>query len=165
MLAGQYAASRHPKGLNHLIISNSPASMDKKHEKAGTTDDQEYQDAMNVFYAKHLCRVQPFPEELAKSFQVMAEDPTVYNTMNGPSEFHVVGSLKGWTIIDKLHTIQASTLLINGFYDEAQDPCVEPYFKHIPKVKWITFSNSSHTPQFEEREMYMKVIGDFVSQV
>jgi hypothetical protein len=28
-----------------------------------------------------LCRVQPFPAELAKSFEVMAEDPTVYNTM------------------------------------------------------------------------------------
>ena len=84
---------------------------------------------------------------------------------NGPSEFHVIGSLKGWTIIDKLHTIQASTLLINGFYDEAQDPCVEPYFKHIPKVKWITFSDSSHTPQFEERGKYMKVIGDFVAQL
>ena len=46
-------------------------------------------------------------------------DPTVYFTMNGPSEFHVVGTLKSWSIIDRLHLVQAPTLLISGKYDEA----------------------------------------------
>ena len=28
-----------------------------------------------------------------------------YHTMNGPSEFHVIGSLKDWDISDRLHEI------------------------------------------------------------
>jgi pimeloyl-ACP methyl ester carboxylesterase len=54
-------------------------------------------------------------------------------------------------------------LLINGSYDEAQDVCVAPYFEKIPRVKWITFSESSHMPHYEERDKYMKVVGDFLS--
>ena len=55
------------------------------------------------------------------------------------------------------------TLLINGRYDEAQDEVVQPYFEHIPKVKWIRFAESSHLPQFEERKEFMKVIADFLA--
>ena len=36
------------------------------------------------------------------------EDPTVYGTMNGPSEFHVVGSLREWDITDRLGDIDVS---------------------------------------------------------
>ena len=49
---------------------------------------------MDVFYARHVCRIVPHPAELARTFAAIAEDPTVYYTMNGPSEFHVIGTLK-----------------------------------------------------------------------
>jgi L-proline amide hydrolase len=39
--------------------------------------------------------------------------------MNGPSEFHVIGSLKSWDITDRVHEITTPTLLISGRYDEA----------------------------------------------
>ncbi len=55
------------------------------------------------------------------------------------------------------------TLLINGRYDEAQDSVVEPFFREIPKVKWITLEQASHLPMFEERERYMEVIADFLN--
>ena len=32
----------------------------------------------------------------------MEAEPTVYHTMNGPNEFHVVGTLRNWTVIDRL---------------------------------------------------------------
>ena len=71
-----------------------------KHEEAGTTDDPEYETAVRVFYDRHLCRV-PWPDGLQRSFDQMATDPTVYHTMNGPSEFHVIGPFKGWDITDR----------------------------------------------------------------
>ena len=83
---------------------------------------------------------------------------------NGPSEFHIVGSLKEWTIIDRIHLINIPTLLLNGRYDEAQDSVVEPFFKHISKVKWFTLAESSHMPQYEERELYMERVGSFLTQ-
>lgn len=53
----------------------------------------------------------------------------------GPSEFHITGTLKTWSVIDKVHAISVPTLLTNGAADEAQDECVEPFFDKIPKVK------------------------------
>jgi len=184
MLASTYAATRHPAGLKRLILSDSPASVPlfmescqtlikalpqavqdalKKHEDAGTTESKEYQEAVQVFYAQHLCRIVPFPDDLAAAFKSMEEDPTVYLTMNGPSEFHIIGTIKDWSIIDKCHTIKNPTLLLNGAYDEVQDSSVAPFFKLIPNVKWVQFANSSHVPLFEERERYMKVIADFLA--
>lgn len=41
-------------------------------------------------------------------------DPTVYHAMNGPTEFHVVGSLRNWSIIERLHRITTPTLVLSG---------------------------------------------------
>jgi L-proline amide hydrolase len=75
----------------------------------------------------------------------------------------IVGTLKGWTVVDELHRINASTLIINGYYDEAQDIAVQPFFDLIPKVKWFQFAQSSHTPHFEEKELCLKVMGGFLT--
>ena len=79
-------------------------------------------------------------------------------------EFHITGSLKTWSVIPDLHKITVPTLLLNGRYDEAQDSVVEPFFKNISKVKWFTFAESSHMPQYEERELYMQRVGEFLTQ-
>ncbi|KAA1477686.1 proline-specific peptidase [Dentipellis sp. KUC8613] len=183
MLAAEYAVRRRPAGLKHLVLTDSLASMPlwerctnrllealpeelremlKRHEAAGTTEDKEYQEGMMVFYAKHVCRVQPWPKDLNDSFETMAQDPTVYHTMAGPSEFHVIGTLKTWSIVDQLHTIEYPTLVINGAYDEAQDECVQPLFERIPRVKWVQFAESSHMPFIEETERYLNVLGSFL---
>ncbi|MEP6766978.1 MAG: hypothetical protein ABJB66_21855, partial [Gemmatimonadaceae bacterium] len=135
-----------------------------KHEAAGTTESVEYVDAMNVFYAKHVCRVVPHPPELARTFQAMAEDPTVYHTMNGPSEFHVIGTLKTWSVVDTVHNINVPTLLISGRYDEAAPSTIQPFADNIPNVEWHIFDNSSHVPHIEERDAYMELVNRFLNQ-
>jgi L-proline amide hydrolase len=183
MLAAEHAVLR-PKGLKALVIADSPASMETwvseanklrealppevqatllKHEKAGTTSSPEYVKATRVFYDRHVCRVNPWPPEVARTFAALEEDPTVYLTMNGPSEFHTIGTLKHWTIVDRLHLIQAPTLLISGKYDEATPACVQPFADRIKNVRWVKFENSSHMPHVEETERYLKVVGDFLS--
>ncbi|KAG2749131.1 proline-specific peptidase [Suillus brevipes Sb2] len=182
MLASDFA-TRQPKGLRKLVISDSPASMAlwvkganelrkglpqevqdalNKHEAADTTTDPEYIAATNEFYKRHVCRLDPMPQSLIDVFAWMEKDPTVYSTMNGPNEFYITGSLKTWSVIDRLHNIQATTLLINGRYDEAHDMVVEPFFQHIPKVRWVQFADSAHVPQLEETERYMQVVWAFL---
>ena len=70
--------------------------------------------------------------------------------------------LKGWSIVDRLDQIEVPTLVINGRGDIAQDFVVAPFFQKIKKVKWITFEKSTHTPMFEERELFMKRVKEFV---
>ena len=184
MLAAEHAVTQ-PKGLRALVIANSPASMELwvreanrlrdelppqvqatllKHEKAGATDHSEYKEAMRVFYDRHVCRVTPWPEEVARTFKAIDEDPTVYMTMNGPSEFHVIGNLKTWSIIDRLDRIRVPTLLISGRYDEATPAVVQPFADRIKDVRWEIFENSSHMPHVEETERCLKVVGDFLDQ-
>ena len=36
------------------------------------------------------------------SFAQITAEPTVHHTVNGPSEFHVIGTLRDWDITDRL---------------------------------------------------------------
>ncbi|TFK49610.1 proline-specific peptidase [Heliocybe sulcata] len=184
MLAATYASRRPHAGLKHLILSSAPASMKlyesstnrllellpddiketlKKHEKEETTDDPEYQKGMELFYNKFVCTLQPWPEYLVESFAKMDEDPTVYRTMIGASEFFVTGTLKTWSVTDSLTKISCPTLLINGENDTVQDFTMEPFFRDIPRVKWISFGKSSHMPMYEEKERYFQVLTQFLT--
>ena len=183
MLAAEHAV-RRPSGLRRLIIANSPASMTdwsngaralraklptairetlERHEATGEYDHPAYRAAEAEFYARHVCRVVPNPPEVERTNEALAEDPTVYGHMNGPNEFHVIGTMKDWTIVDRLHLVDVPTLVINGRYDEATDECVGPYVENIPGARWHQFENSSHMPHVEERETYMRVVSQFLS--
>ncbi|KAI4277547.1 MAG: hypothetical protein L6R38_005426 [Xanthoria sp. 2 TBL-2021] len=182
-MLGALHAIGQPTGLNRLIVANSPADMGSwvaaadqlrlglpedvqetltRCEREGKTNSEEYEKAIMVYYERHLCRVKPLPAELEASFAWLKQDDTVYLTMNGPSEFYVSGTLKTFDIRKDLHKIKVHTLLINGRYDEAQDEVVEPFFQEIEKAKWYRFAESSHTPQLEEREEFMKVVARFL---
>ncbi|KAL1305696.1 hypothetical protein AAFC00_007286 [Neodothiora populina] len=192
MLAATFAASSSPeqlKGLRKLVIADSPSDMHTwvavadllrkrlpssvqetltRLEKEQKTETPEYEQAMMVFYERFVCRVVPFPDELTQTMEQLAKDPTVYHTMNGPSEFHVSGSLKDWCITDKLRNIDVeSVLLVNGRFDEAQDVTMEPYFREVgkgtqTKVKWVRFAESSHCPHLEETDAFVEVVGRFL---
>jgi proline-specific peptidase len=136
-----------------------------KHEAAGTTDSTEYQQAMLVFYRRHLCRVDPWPDCVNRTFEKMTLYPEVYNTMNGPSEFHVIGTLKNWDVTHRLGEIRVPTLVIGGRYDEATPAITETVQRGIPGSQRVIFENSSHMPHVEETGRYMQVLGEFLDRV
>jgi len=185
MLAMEYALTK-PSGLASLILADSPASMQQwvnetnrlrselppevqqtllKHEEAGTTGDSEYQEAALVFYRRHLCRLDPWPECLQRAYAKLGQNPEVYNTMNGPSEFHVTGTLKDWNVVDRLGEISVPTLILSGRYDEATPAVIETVHRGIHGSEWVIFENSSHMPHLEETERFMRVLTDFLSRV
>jgi len=184
MLAAEHAV-RRPAGLKSLVIANSPASIPVwvaeanrlrgdlppevqqtllAHESAGTTDHPDYQAAGEVFNNRHVCRIVPNPPEVQATFAALQADSTVYNTMNGPNEFYVIGTLKDWTIVDRLDQVVAPTLLISGRYDEATPATVQPYADRIPNARWQIFENSSHMPHVEEEEAYLSLVGAFLDE-
>ena len=94
----------------------------------------------------------------------MASDPTVYGTRNGPNEFHVIGTLRDWTVVDRLPAVLAPTLLISGRHDEATPATIQPFADLIPDVRWTVFPDSSHMPHVEERTACMDCVGEFLRQ-
>nr|UTI67652.1 AptL [Actinoallomurus sp. ID145808] len=183
MLAAEHAA-RRPTGLRGLVIANSPASMPlwreelaglrrslpadvqatlARHEKAGTTGSAEYTKASMVFYGRHVCRVDPIPRDVTATLMEIYNDPTVYTAMNGPNEFHIIGTLKDWTIVDRLPLIKAPALLITGRYDEVTPAACAPFFELIPDVRREVFEESSHMPHIEEPEKFDETMRKFLA--
>ncbi|WP_062218381.1 proline iminopeptidase-family hydrolase [Aureimonas sp. D3] len=184
MLGSEHAV-RRPSGLKALILANSLAAMPlwiagagklraalpddvrealDRHEAAGTVTDPEYLAATREFYDRHVCRVTPWPEEVARTFAAVESDPTVYHTMNGPNEFHVVGTMKNWTVVDRLSQIEAPTLVFRGAYDEATPECVQPFIDRIPNVESEVFADSSHMPHVEEKDACLARVERFLEK-
>jgi L-proline amide hydrolase len=184
-MLGTEIAVRRPRGLASLAICNSPASMQlwvegaadlraklptetqealDRHEAAGTTDDPEYLEATQVFYDRHVCRLTPTPHDLADSEAQMEAEPTVYHTMNGPNEFHVIGTMRDWTIVDRLPLVDAPTLVVAGEYDEATPATWAPFVDLIAGAESHVFEGASHCTHLEQPESFRSVIAAFLDR-
>lgn len=185
MLAMEYALTQ-PAGLVSLIIASSPSSMKQwvseanrlrselpddvqetltRHEQAGTTTDPEYEAAAEVFYKRHVCRLDEWPDYVMRSFQFLAEHGVVYNHMNGPSEFHVVGTLKDWDITDRLGEIRVPTLVVTGEFDEATPTINRTVSGAIPGAESVIYPGASHMAHVEDPQGYMRLLDDFLTRV
>jgi L-proline amide hydrolase len=184
MLAQEHAIAG-PDGLACVVLSNTAASFAdfavaanrlradlppeteatlRRHEEAGTTSNPEYAEACDVFYSRHLCRLDEWPAEVLRSFELIDTDPTVYHTTNGPSEFHVIGSFRDWTARDRLGRIAVPALVISGRHDEATPGVQADLTAGLKESEQVILEQSSHMPFWEERAAYMDAVNDFLSR-
>jgi proline iminopeptidase len=66
-----------------------------RHEAAGTMDSEEYQEATMEFYRRYVCRLDPWPDALMRTFGQLNQ-PT-YERMQGPNEFIITGTRRTTT--------------------------------------------------------------------
>jgi proline iminopeptidase len=183
-LALQYTLDRRPE-LASLILSSSPPSVPRwiadcaelradldepvrdvldRHEAGGYFSCPEYQWAITHFYRRHLCRQDPWPACVERTFAGLGAD--VYLTMWGPSEFGpVTGHLRDWDVTDRLPEIHVPTLVTGGRYDEARPAHLAVLAEGIHDAELVIFENSSHMAFVEERERYTRVVADFLARV
>jgi L-proline amide hydrolase len=84
--------------------------------------------------------------------------------MNGPSEFHVIGSIRDWESKGRLDAIEVPTLIVSGRHDEATPALQETLEAGIAGSEAVVFEDSSHMPHVEERARYMQVVGDWLAR-
>ena len=182
LFALEYALTQ-PEGLVSLILASSTPSIPLwiveanrlrealppdvqatliRHEQAGTTDDPQYLQATMVFYDRHVIRLKPIPEHVQRA---MDQAGQVYYTMNGPSEFHVIGTIKDWDRTDRLSEIRVPTLITSGRYDESTPLLNEVLHNGIAGSEWVLFEQSSHMAHVEERELYLSTVKAFIEGV
>jgi L-proline amide hydrolase len=185
MLAMEYSL-RKPLGLESLVLASAPADMKswmseadrlrralppdvqktlRRHEVDGTTSTPEYQDAMLVFYERHVCRRKPWPDPVRRSLDQLMANPEVYLVMNGPSEFHVTGNLRSWSVLERLNEISIPTLFTCGRYDECTPEMSAVIASAIPGADLVIFEESAHFAQAEEPELYRHVVASFLDRV
>lgn len=184
MLAMEYALTQ-PAGLASLMLASSPSSIPQwveetgrlrralpaevqevldRHEAAGTTSDPEYEEACDVFYRRHVCRVD-YPDYVQRSFQFITEHGEVYRYMNGPSEFHVIGTLREWDVTERLGEIRVPTLVVTGEHDEATPAINRTVSAAIPGAEAVIYAGCSHMAHVEDPAGYCRLLDDFMRRV
>jgi proline-specific peptidase len=183
MLAMQYVLDRRP-ALRSLTLCGSPASMPRwitdcaellaqqprdvrttigEHEASGFTACPEYQAAILGFYREHVCRMNPWPAGLERSF-AEAGYP-VYHAMNGPSEFTVTGTLKTWDVMDRLGEIDMPTLLVGGRHDECRPSHLEEMHRRIGGSQLAIIEDAAHLCFAEQPVQFNALVNSFLDRV
>ena len=181
-LAIEYMLSQ-PQGVVGLVLASTSASIQQfvaeaerlkaaldpeiyetmqRHESSGKLHHPDYEAAVMEFYRRHLCRLDPWPEPLSRSLENLEGNP-VYETMNGPNEFYVIGNLRDWDRTQRLGEIGAPTLVTVGRHDEITPACAETIHHGIRGSKIRVFEQSAHVAHLEETDAYLQTIADFLT--
>jgi proline iminopeptidase len=183
-LAVEYVLSRNPEGVESLILSAPlldadrwvadqranlaafPDEMQKvvrEAESTGDFDSPEYQDAMAAYYARHVCRTDPWPECLNRTFEKISLP--VYLGMWGPSEFTCTGTLRTFSVTGRLDEVPVPVLFTCGEHDEAP-PATMMYFQGlVPGSELKVFEGASHEHHLEETDAYLAAVREFMRQI
>ena len=182
-LAIEYMA-RGTRGVERLVLASTSASipefmagarglieeLPEPHRtvliELGAKEQYEHPDylaAVDVFYHRHLCRSDPWPEALLRSSEQM-DGNQVYLTMNGPTEFDVIGRLREWDRTTDLGRIDVPTLVTCGRYDEITPSCSETITRGIPDARMHVFEHSAHCAHLEEPDDYARIVEAFLRE-
>lgn len=183
MLAVEYLSAKRPVGVKSVILSapylitsrwaddqrawieQLPQDVQDtiyKYEANGDYASPAYQEAMTVFYQKHLCRMDPWPDDLLKTFENMGIE--VYSYMWGPSEFTITGILSEADVSDKLRTLDYPVLFTCGEFDEATPATTAYYQSLVPGSELKVFEGASHSHHLESKEAYFETLKEFLSR-
>jgi proline-specific peptidase len=128
----------------------------------GEYDAPAYQEAVQEFYRRHLCRLDPWPECVQQSGAEL-DGNQVYLTMNGPTEFDVIELLRDWDRTADLGRIRVPTLVTCGRYDEITPACSQTITDGIEGACMVVFEHSAHCAHEEEPELYASVVEEFLA--
>lgn len=181
MLAMEYAL-RYPRHLAGLVISNMTASVAeyvrhaeqllaalpapalaviRRHRARGDYDAPEYQEVlMREVYARHVCRLDPWPEPVQRAFRMM--NAKIYNIMQGPDEFNITGNFRDWDIWARLPGIRTPTLLIGARHDEMDPAQIERMGRLIPGARVFICPAGSHMAMYDDQAAYFGALLEFL---
>jgi proline iminopeptidase len=183
-LAVEYVLSAQSEGVESLILSAPLLDADRwvadqranlaafpdetqeavrKAEATGDFDSPEYQDAMAAYYARHVCRMDPWPECLNRTFEKISLP--VYLGMWGPSEFTCTGTLQEFSVTDRLAEVPVLVLFTCGEHDEAPPATMAYYQSLVPGSELTVFKGASHEHHLEETEAYLAAVREFMHRV
>ena len=115
------------------------------------------------FYAQHICRLNPMPEPVARSFKHLNKE--VYTMMQGPSEFGASGRLANWDRKADLKNITVPTLMIGARYDTMDPKAMEAQSKMVKNGSYLYCPNGSHMAMWDDQKVFMNGVIDWIRKV
>ena len=119
------------------------------------------------YYPEHVLRMplKEWPDPVNRAFAHI--NPDLYVTMQGPSEFGVVGDakLKNWDIKGELSNISTPTLTIGGTYDTMDPKHMEWIASEVQNGQYLHCPNGSHLAMYDDADTYFKGLVEFIKSV
>lgn len=189
ILCMEYAL-KYQQNLKGLIVSNMMASIPdyityandvlgpqlpsdvlkeiRALEAKGDYSNPRYSELIFVnYYPEHVLRMplKEWPDPVNRAFAHI--NPDLYVTMQGPSEFGVVGDakLKNWDIKGKLSNISTPTLTIGGTYDTMDPKHMEWIASEVQNGQYLHCPNGSHLAMYDDADTYFKGLVEFIKSV
>jgi len=189
-ILGMEYALKYQKNLKGLIVSNMMASIPdyvkyandvlgpqlptevlkeiRALEAKGDYKNPRYSELIFTnYYPKHVLRMplEKWPDPVNRAFANI--NPDLYVTMQGPSEFGVVGDarLKNWDIKKLLSKISIPTLTIGGAYDTMDPEHMEWIASEVQNGQYLHCPNGSHLAMYDDAEIYFKGLIEFIKSV
>jgi proline iminopeptidase len=181
LLALEYALA-YPQHLRALVVSNMTASTAAYVEYARELRARlppavlaqlapfearqdyhapEYEALLRTtLYQRHLCRLDPWPEPLERTFRFL--NGPVYETMQGPDEFNIVGNLRDWDRWADLARIRVETLLIAGRHDTMSPAQIEKMGRLMPHARTVVCEHGSHMALYDDQASYFDALLGFL---
>lgn len=128
----------------------------ERHETAGTTGSDEYLEAVQFFYDRHLCRAPCDVGDLRNDRPSF--NRSLYEYMWGPEEFVATGVLKEFDVTPSLGSLDVPVALICGEFDEAPPPTCRYFAELIPGSTCHIIEGAAHTGYITRREEYLATI-------
>lgn len=189
ILCMEYAL-KYQQNLKGLIVSNMMASIPdyieyanevlgpqldpavlteiKELEAKGDYENPRYSELIYTnYYPEHVLRMplEDWPNPVNRAFAHINHN--LYVTMQGPSEFGIVGDakLKNWDIKEDLPKISVPTLVIGGTYDTMDPKHMEWIASKVQNGQYLHCSNGSHFAMYDDKETYFKGLIKFIKDV
>ena len=143
--AGSPASSKRWNEICQSWLDEMPAAERAEIERLEAADmmlSPEYEEAMQPFYRRHVCRLDPWPDYVVRSFGRMALP--IYHYMAGPSEFRIIGTLRDWDIMGRLGEIRVPALITCGEFDECRPVHTREVAEGIPGSRLEVIPDASH---------------------
>ena len=121
----------------------------------------------NHYYPEHVLRMplEQWPDPVNRAFANINTD--MYVTMQGPSEFGVVGDakLKYWDRSEDLSNITIPTLTIGGAFDTMDPEHMKWMAEQFPSGQYLHCPNGSHMSMYDDQKTYVEGVIAFLNAV
>jgi proline iminopeptidase len=129
--------------------------------RTGACSSPAFLDAYSIYIKKHIYGFDDKPESIVRS--ELESDHKTYQIVWGANEMTITGVAKDYSLCDRLPNISVPSLFVCGRNDEATPEAHEHFASLVPGARVHIFEASAHHPQITEREEYLKIVGDFLS--
>lgn len=135
--------------------------MMKRREADGTSDHADYDAAMMEIFARHVCRLDPWPEPFRRSVESL--NKPLYDYLQGPNEFRFTGVIAGWSCLDRIGGLGMPACVMVGRHGWCTPHEATLLADALPNAQLTVFEQSGHIPYFEEPDAYDAALSSFLA--